>query len=128
MLFVSSQCIVKYSMSVLKCTLTTPYGFVFLCSSLYLVNQSGLFRFKTNEPNPGLCTVGAKTQLNVWLRLCRVKSILISANSFGTLDHFKVDCKAEELTQGQHLVIMMMDILEHNMDCLHQAISLICIK
>ena len=31
------------------------------------------------------------------------------ANSFGTLVHFKVDCKAEELTQGQHLVIMMMD-------------------
>ena len=31
------------------------------------------------------------------------------ANSFGTLDHFKVDCKAEELTQGQHLVIMVMD-------------------
>ena len=30
-------------------------------------------------------------------------------NSFGTLDHFKVDCKAEELTQGQHLVITMMD-------------------
>ena len=31
------------------------------------------------------------------------------ANSFGTLAHFKVDCKAEELTQGQHLVIMIMD-------------------
>ena len=31
------------------------------------------------------------------------------ANSFGTLYHFKVDCKAEELTQGKHLVIMMMD-------------------
>ena len=31
------------------------------------------------------------------------------ANSFGILDHFKVDCKAEELTQGQHLVIVMMD-------------------
>ena len=29
------------------------------------------------------------------------------ANSFGTLDHFKVDCKAEELTQGQHLVILV---------------------
>ena len=26
-----------------------------------------------------------------------------------TLDHFKVDCKAEELTQGQHLGISMMD-------------------
>ena len=32
-----------------------------------------------------------------------------SANSFGTLEHFKVDCKAKELTQGQHFVIMMMD-------------------
>ena len=30
-------------------------------------------------------------------------------NSFGTLDHFKVDCKAEELTQEQRLVIMMID-------------------
>ena len=32
-----------------------------------------------------------------------------STSSFGTLDHFKVDCGAEELTQRQHLVIMMMD-------------------
>ena len=32
-----------------------------------------------------------------------------SANRFGILDHFKVDCKAEELTQGQDLIIMMMD-------------------
>ena len=31
------------------------------------------------------------------------------ANGFSILDHFKVDCKAEELTQGQHLAIMMMD-------------------
>ena len=31
------------------------------------------------------------------------------ANNFGTLDHLKVDCKAEESTQGQHFVIMMMD-------------------
>ena len=31
------------------------------------------------------------------------------ANSFGTLDRFKVDCKAKELTQGHHLVISMMD-------------------
>ena len=34
---------------------------------------------------------------------------LLFANSFGTLVLFKADCKAEELTQGQHLVIMMMD-------------------
>ena len=31
------------------------------------------------------------------------------ANGFGTLVLFKVDCKVEELTQGQHLVISMMD-------------------
>ena len=31
------------------------------------------------------------------------------ANSFGTLDHFKVDCKAEELAQGLHLVFLMKD-------------------
>ena len=31
------------------------------------------------------------------------------ANSFNTVDLFKVDCKAEELTQGQHLVILMMN-------------------
>ena len=29
------------------------------------------------------------------------------ASSFGTLDHFKVDCKAEELAQGLHLVFLM---------------------
>ena len=32
------------------------------------------------------------------------------AKSFDALDLFKVDCKAEELTQGLHLVILMMDI------------------
>ena len=31
------------------------------------------------------------------------------ANSFGTLDYFKVDCKTEELAQGLHLVSLMMD-------------------
>ena len=90
----------------LKCTLTTPDGFVFLCSSPYLVNKSDLFRFEINEPNPSMCAVGATTQLNVWPRLCRAKSTLVSENSFGTLDHFNVDCKADELT---HLVILMMD-------------------
>ena len=109
MRFVSCQCSVKYSLSVLKCTLTTSYGLVFLCSSPYLVNQSGLFGFETNEPNPSMCAVGATTQLNAWPRLCRAKSTLFFANSFGTLDHFKVDCEAEESTRGQQLVIMMMD-------------------
>ena len=92
----------------LKCTLIIPYGFLFLCSSPDLVNQSDLLGFETNEPNPGMCAVGATTQLNVWLRLCRAKSTLVFANSFGTLHHFKVDCKAKELAKGQHLVIMMM--------------------
>ena len=32
------------------------------------------------------------------------------ADSFDTLDLFKVDCKAEKLTQGSQLVILMMDI------------------
>ena len=31
------------------------------------------------------------------------------ANSFDLLDHFKVDCKAEELAQGLHLVSLMKD-------------------
>ena len=31
------------------------------------------------------------------------------ANSIGILVLFKVECKAEGLTQGQHLAIMMMD-------------------
>ena len=31
------------------------------------------------------------------------------ANSFGPLDHFKVDCEAKELTQGLHLVSLMKD-------------------
>ena len=87
------------------------YHSLWLRLSLFftLVNHSGLFGFKTNEPNQGMCAVGATTQLNVWPRLCRAKSTLVFTNSFGTLDHFKVDCKAEELTQGQRLVIMMMD-------------------
>ena len=31
------------------------------------------------------------------------------ANGFGTLDHFNVECKAEELAQGLHLVFLMKD-------------------
>ena len=31
------------------------------------------------------------------------------ANSFGPLDHFKIDSKAEELAQGLHLVSLMKD-------------------
>ena len=36
-----------------KCTLTNPDGFVFLCTSLYLVNKSDHFGFETNEPDTG---------------------------------------------------------------------------
>ena len=50
--FVSCQCTVKYPLCVLKCTLTTPYGFVFLCSSPYLVNQSGLLRIRNERTKP----------------------------------------------------------------------------
>ena len=32
-----------------------------------------------------------------------------SANIFGPLDHSKIDCKAEELVQGLHLVSLMKD-------------------
>ena len=32
-----------------------------------------------------------------------------SANSFDPLDHFKIDCKAEELIQGLRLVSLMKD-------------------
>ena len=35
---------------------------------------------------------------------------LFSGNSFGPLDHFKVDCMAEELAQGLHLVSLMKDV------------------
>ena len=109
MRFVSCRCSVKYSLSVLKCTFTTPYGFVFLCSSPYLVNQSGLFGSGTNEPNPGMCAVEAMTQLNDCPRLCRGKSTLVFCEQFRYLRSLQIDCKAEELTQGQCLVIMMMD-------------------
>ena len=39
------------------------------------------------------------------------------ANSFGTLDHSKIDCGAEELTQGQHLVILMIDTRLRGIKC-----------
>ena len=56
-----------------------------------------------------MCAVEATAQLNVWPRLCRAKPTLAFANSFGTLDYFKVDCRAEELAQGLHLVVLMKD-------------------
>ena len=34
---------------------------------------------------------------------------LFFANGFGTLDHFKVDSRAEELAQGLHLFILTKD-------------------
>ena len=46
--FVSSQCTVKYSLSVLKYTLTTRYGFVFLCSSPWSINPVSLDSKRTN--------------------------------------------------------------------------------
>ena len=62
-----------------------------------------------NEPDLGMCVVEAKTQLNVWPRLCTEKSTLIFAKSFGPLDHFKVYSKAKELAQGLHLVSLIND-------------------
>ena len=65
-------------------------------------------RIRNERTKPGYVR-SRSYQLNVWPRLCRGKSTLVFTNSFGTLHHFKVDCNAGELTQGQHLVIMMMD-------------------
>ena len=80
-----------------------------LCSSPYLVNESSLFGLETKEPNLGICAVGTTTQLNVCPKYAERNLPSCFTNSFGTLDHFKVDCKAEELPQGQHLVILTMD-------------------
>ena len=104
MRFVSCQCSVKYSLSVLKCTLTTSYGLVFLCSSLLgqpirslrIRNERTYVRSRSYDPVECL----AEAMQSEIYPLFR---------SFGTLDHFEVDCKAEESTRGQHLVIMMMD-------------------
>ena len=78
-----------------------------------IVNKSGPFEFETNQQNLGMYAVGATTHLNAWPRLCKTKSNLVFCeqfrNNFDTLDLFKVDCKAEELTQGQHLVTSMMN-------------------
>ena len=82
MQFVSCQCSAKYSLSVLKCILTATYDFIFPYSSPYLVNQSGRFKFETNEPNLGMCTVRAMTQLNVWPRLRGTKSTLVFSEKF----------------------------------------------
>ena len=54
------------------------------------------------------------TQISVCPRLCIAKAALVVACFFGeqfqyNLDLFNVDCKAEELPQGQHLVILMMN-------------------
>ena len=53
------------------------------------------------------------TQISVCPRLCIAKAALVAC-FFGehfqyNLDLFNVDCKAEELPQGQHLVILMMN-------------------
>ena len=79
------------------------YDFFFSLNLTLLCQLIQSLWIRTNEPDSGMCTVKATTQLNVWPRLCRAKSTLAFANSFGPLDHFKVDCKAEELAQGLHL-------------------------
>ena len=76
------------------------YVFVFFWTSLYLVNKSGHFVFETNEPNPGMY-VGCRSYDPVECLAKVMQSEIYPrffANSFGTLDHFKADCKAEELT------------------------------
>ena len=84
---------VKYSSGVLNALLPL----ITKVSILHLTKS-------TNTVSPDL------TQLNIWPRLCRAKSTLVfCVFFFGTLEHFKVDCKAEEFTQGEHLIIMMMD-------------------
>ena len=62
-----------------------------------------------NEPDPGMRAVKAKTQLNVWPKLCRAKSVLVFVNSFSLLELFKADCEAEELVQGLHLFSLTKD-------------------
>ena len=87
------------------------YHSLWLRLSLFFTLLSQLIRsprIRNERTKRSMCAVGATTQLNVWPTLCRPTSTLVYANSFGTLDHFKVDCKAEEVTEGQHLVIMMM--------------------
>ena len=57
-----------------------------------------------------MCAVEATTQLWMSGRGYAERNLLsFFANSFGTLDHFKVNCKAEELAQGLHLVFLMKD-------------------
>ena len=93
--------LVKYSLDVLNVLLPPLWLRLFLHPT-----YSGS---ETNEPDPGMCAVEATTQLNVWSRLCIVKSTVVFPYIFGPLDHFKVDCEAEELAQGLHLVSLMKD-------------------
>ena len=97
-------------------TFTNSNGFVFLCTSLYLVNSSDYFEFETNEPASGYVRSRGCDPVECLAKVLQSKIYTrFSANSIGILVLFKVECKAEGLTQGQHLVIMMMDTdLEEN--------------
>ena len=56
----------------------------------------------------GMCAVEATTQLMSGQGYAERNSTLF-CEQFRYLGHFKVDCRAEELAQGLHLVILMKD-------------------
>ena len=65
-----------------------------------------------SEPYPGMCTIGSYGPVECQTEVMQSEIFtLVFANSFCALDHLKVDCRAEELAQGLHLVILMKDTL-----------------
>ena len=56
-----------------------------------------------------MCAVGAMTSWMSGRGYAEGNLPSPFANSFGTLDHFRVDCRAEVLAQELHQVILMKD-------------------
>ena len=62
-----------------------------------------------NEPDPSMCAFDLRPSWMSGRGYVERNLPWLFANSFGLLDHFKIDCKAEELAQGLHLVSLMRD-------------------
>ena len=96
---------VKYSLSVLKCTLTTLSFFVLHCSS----QQIPSLRIRNERTKPGYVRSLSCDLVEYLAKNCKAKSTFVFCERFGNLGYFNIDCKAEELTQGLKLVISIMD-------------------
>ena len=99
----------KYSLGVLNALLPL-LCLRFSLNFTLLSQQIRSLRIRNEQTKPGYVRSRSYGPVECPAEVYAKRNLpLFFANSFDALVDFKVDCKAEDLTQGQHLLIMMMD-------------------